>query len=76
MIVKYDKDADVAYIHLNKEKPLRKVNHTLSCEVNVNTPMIFIDLDKENKILGFEILDASLFLPELVLKNAQSYNKE
>lgn len=67
MKITYDKSANAAYIYLQTDK---KVKNTLPSEVTADGPMVYIDVDEENKIIGFEILDASLFLSADVLKQA------
>lgn len=50
MKITYDKIADAMYIYLNKTKVFRTVKMA---------DRLLIDLDKEGKVLGIEILDAS-----------------
>ena len=51
MKITYDKIADAMYIYLNKAT---KVFKTVKM-----TDKLLVDLDKEGKLLGIEILDAS-----------------
>ena len=50
MKITYDKIADAMYIYLNKSKVFKTIKMT---------DRLLIDLDKEGKVLGIEILDAS-----------------
>ena len=50
MKINYDKIADAMYIYFNKAKVFKTVKMT---------DRLLVDLDKEGKILGIEILDAS-----------------
>ena len=50
MKINYDKIADAMYIYFNKAKVFKTIKMT---------DRLLIDLDKEGKILGIEILDAS-----------------
>ncbi len=64
MKIEYDKEADAAYIYF-KEIAKGEVVQTISLNDSVN-----IDLDKEGKTLGIEILDASKNLPSNAIKSA------
>ena len=50
MKINYDKIADAMYIYFNKAKVFKTVKMT---------DRLLVDLGKEGKILGIEILDAS-----------------
>ena len=64
MKITYDKEADAAYIYFKEVSP-EEVSQTISLNDSVN-----IDLDKEGKTLGIEILDATKNLPANALKSA------
>ena len=64
MKVEYDKGADAAYIYF-KEISEGEIVQTISLNDSVN-----IDLDKNGKTLGIEILDASKNLPSNAIKSA------
>ena len=66
MKIEYDKEADAAYIYF-KEIEEGEVVQTISLNDSVN-----IDLDKEGRTLGIEILDASRNLPANAVKSAVS----
>lgn len=64
MKITYDKEADAVYIYF-KEISDEEVTTTISLNDSVN-----IDLDKEGKTLGIEILNATKNLPQSALKSA------
>lgn len=64
MKITLDKEADAAYIYF-KEISEGEVTNTISLNESVN-----VDLDKEGKTIGIEILDASKNLPLGALKSA------
>lgn len=64
MKITFDKEADAAYIYF-KEIFKGEVFQTISLNENVN-----VDLDKNGKTLGIEILNASTKLPEETLRLA------
>ncbi len=57
MRTEFDKEADAAYIYF-KEIADGEVSQTISLNNSIN-----IDIDKDGKVLGIEILDASKHLP-------------
>lgn len=57
MKLEYDKDVDCAYIYLGADGEDERSTQTV--ELNDN---IIVDFDKEGKLLGIEILDASKVL--------------
>ncbi len=57
MRAEFDKEADAAYIYF-KEIENGEVAETITLNESVN-----VDLDKNGKVLGIEILDASEHLP-------------
>lgn len=64
MKIEYDKEVDAAYVYF-KEIAEGEVVQTISLNESVN-----IDLDKDGRTLGIEILDASKNLPKTALKSA------
>ena len=64
MKITYDKEADAVYIYF-KEIAEGEVVQTISLNESVN-----IDLGKDGKTLGIEILNASKNLPINTLKSA------
>lgn len=63
MMIKIDKDADAAYIYFKEISP-GEVAQTISLNDSIN-----VDLDKDGKTIGIEILDASKNLPLAFLKS-------
>ena len=64
MRIEYDREADAAYLYF-KEISEGEVVQTISLNDSVN-----IDLDKDGRTLGIEILDASKNLPRSAIKSA------
>ena len=65
MKIEYDKEADAAYVYF-KEIAEGEVTQTISLNDCVN-----VDLDKDGRTLGIEILDASRNLPRSAISSAQ-----
>ncbi len=63
----YDKDTDAAYIYLDDSIKEREAKKTI--ELNDN---IILDFDKNGKLIGIEILDASKTLNQKSLLSAQA----
>ena len=63
MRIEFDKEADAAYFYF-KEIGGGEVAETISLNDSVN-----VDLDKNGKVLGIEILDASEHLPSSTFKS-------
>lgn len=70
MKIKYDKNADAVYIYF-KEIEEGEVDRTISLNDNVA-----IDLDKEGRTLGIEILETKKNLPLTALKSAIIIDEE
>jgi len=66
MRITFDKDADAVYIYF-KDIYQGEVKNTISLNDSVN-----VDLGKDGKTLGIEILNASKNLPSDTLKSAIS----
>jgi uncharacterized protein YuzE len=64
MKITFDKEADAAYIYFKDILP-GEVKKTISLNETIN-----VDLDKDEKTLGMEILNASRNLPTSTLKSA------
>ncbi len=58
MKIEYDSEADAAYLYFKEVSP-GEVVQTISLNESIN-----VDLDKNGKTLGIEILDASTTLPK------------
>jgi len=66
MRIEFDKEADAAYIYF-KDISAGEVAQTISLNDSVN-----VDLDKDGKTIGIEILDASKNLPVASLKSIKN----
>jgi len=66
MKFEYDKDVDAAYIYL--EYPIKKGQVKDTIELDED---IVVDFDKNGKLLGMEILDASKHLNKKAILTAQ-----
>lgn len=62
MRIEFDKEADAAYVYF-KEIENEEVAETISLNDSIN-----VDLDKNGKVLGIEILNASEHLPSSSFK--------
>tara|TARA_B100000315_G_C14398960_1_gene505572 strand:- start:383 stop:586 length:204 start_codon:yes stop_codon:yes gene_type:complete len=62
MRIQFDKEADAAYIYFKEISAGEAVN-TISLNKSIN-----LDLDKDGKILGIEVLNATKNLPVNALK--------
>jgi len=65
MKFEYDKEVDAAYIYL--ESPLKEGAVKKTIELNDN---IILDFDKEGKLIGIEVLDASKVLNKKAILEA------
>ncbi|MDO8556446.1 MAG: DUF2283 domain-containing protein [Nanoarchaeota archaeon] len=63
MKLEYDKEADIAYIYLKKTIKDGEVKKTKRLN-----EQIILDFDSNNKLLGFEILEASTLLNKEALQ--------
>jgi uncharacterized protein YuzE len=59
MKMTYDRGADAAYIYVKDSIAAGEVAKTIALDRNIN-----LDFDKNEKLLGIEILSASKVLPE------------
>ncbi|MFH0869231.1 MAG: DUF2283 domain-containing protein [archaeon] len=60
MKTEYDKEVDAAYIYLADKIEKGAVQKTIKLNDNIS-----LDFDKDNKLLGIEILRASQTLPKI-----------
>jgi uncharacterized protein YuzE len=62
MRVTYDKDADAAYIYFHS--PARSGESARTVPLSDVLPeIIVLDFDREDRLIGMEVLDASRLLP-------------
>ena len=66
MKITYDKEVDAAYVYLSES--IRDGESERTIQLNDN---IILDFDKNGKLLGVEILDASKILSKEVIVKAQ-----
>jgi uncharacterized protein YuzE len=72
MKVKYEKSIDAAYIYLKDKIGKGEAKNSYPCDPNaVNGAMIVLDFDENYKLLGIEIQDASKYLPQTLLDQAE-----
>ncbi len=77
MKITYRKDIDAAYIYLieigGSKKNKKIVSSTDSFSIKDLVPFgdINIDFNENGKILGFEVLNASRYLPQDILDEAE-----
>jgi uncharacterized protein YuzE len=65
--IKYDREADAAYVYLCEEIPAGGVAQTVPVDPKAIGGMVNLDLDDGGRIIGLEVLDASeLLRPELL----------
>ncbi|MEK7535956.1 MAG: DUF2283 domain-containing protein [Patescibacteria group bacterium] len=67
--IKYDKSADAAYVYFS-EFPPEKVEKTYLCDPQEVKGMINLDFDKDGKLIGIEVMDASKKLSKELLENS------
>lgn len=67
LTISYDAEVDAAYIYLAQDTNIR-VHHTYCCDPSEVNGMINLDFDKEGKLVGIEVIDASKKLPLDILK--------
>ena len=65
--LEYDKEVDAAYIYL--KFPIKKGESKTTIELKEN---IILDLDKNKKLIGIEVLEASKIMEKDILKAAQT----
>jgi len=72
MQVTYDAEANAAYITIAEEVPAGAATQQLH---SIATPggvgEIILDFDDDNRLIGLEVLNARLVLPENVIRTAK-----
>ncbi len=72
MKIKYDAEANAAYIYLAVETTYAgDVAKTYMCDTREINGMINLDFDDDGRLLGIEIMDARSKLPLEVLKQLE-----
>ena len=73
MRVAYDAHADAAYISLGEGIPAGGVARTVAVDPREIDGMIHLDFDREGRLVGIEVLDASRLLdPRLLTSDGPS----
>jgi uncharacterized protein YuzE len=72
MRIKYDRSVDAAYIYLLDVIPAAAVKRTYSCDSAETKAEINLDFDGAGRLIGIEVLDASLKLPSEILDLAEA----
>ena len=68
MRLEYDADSDAAYLSLQDgPRDTRDFGFTYTCDPNRVKGQIHLDFDKEDRLIGIEVLDASRMLPQGML---------
>lgn len=67
----YDPEADAAYIQFVEEIGVGGVTKTVGCDPLEVGGMINLDFDRDGRLLGIEVLDASRILPREMLKDSR-----
>jgi uncharacterized protein YuzE len=65
----FDKEANAAYIYVVEDEET-KVGKTIQCTESIN-----LDLGLQGKLIGVEILDATLLLPKNMILDASRIDK-
>ncbi len=72
MRIRLDRKADAAFIDLVDLESETQIR-TAMCNVEFDRAAVILQLDKRNRLVGFEILGASRLLPEKVLAGAEAH---
>lgn len=67
MKIEYDSRIDAAYIYLDSSKTVR-AKKTYACDPEEVDGQIHLDFDEAGRLIGIEVLGASLKLPRAALK--------
>ena len=67
MKMTYDEDANAAYIYLKGKIEKGEVKKTISLNEN-----IILDFDKNEKLIGIEVLNASKVMPKKAISQSAS----
>lgn len=70
MEVVYDRSVDAAYLYLVTVIDNGQIKKSYSCDTKVVNGQITMGFDSLGRLLGIEILNASRFLPEALLRKA------
>lgn len=70
MQLKWDPSSDAAYLYLVDRRERGMAKRTVPLQVPDCPSEMFLDFDADGKLVGLEILDASLSLPKEALDRA------
>lgn len=76
MKIEYDKKVDAAYISLHDDISSDVFGYTYPCDPLEVHGEISLDFDKNGKLIGIEVMDASKKLPEELLRTARIIGKK
>ena len=71
MRVQYDREVDAAYVYFNDKIKAGEVKQTITLNEN-----FILDLDKDGKLLGLEVLNAAENLAKQTIKELRTNNKK
>lgn len=76
MRMKYDGDADAAFIYFVEQVPPGGVARSEMCDLEVSEGAVILLLDEDDRVLGIEVLGASRLLPPQVLESGTDAPEE
>lgn len=69
MLITYDEIADAAYFYFDADGEGSSVDRTILVDPrDLNGGMINFDVDRQGCLVGLEVMDASNFLPQALLR--------
>lgn len=68
MRVTYDEEGDAAYVYFVPDIAPGGVDRTVPLDLEEIGGMVNVDFDREGQMLGIEVLDASLKMPDVVMR--------
>jgi uncharacterized protein YuzE len=74
MRITFDKNANAVEIQLTKDRDYS--NFVYPCDPREIGGMINLDFNKEGKLIGIEIMDATKFVPKEILDNAEIISRD
>jgi uncharacterized protein YuzE len=72
MKISYDPSVDAAYIYLKSEDEASSFGFTYCCDPSVVDGQIHLDFDSEGRLIGIEVLQASLKLQKHLILSTQT----
>jgi uncharacterized protein YuzE len=65
--IEYDPKTDAAYLHVDPSQSA-KAQRTYACDPDEVGGQIQLDFDKDGRLIGIDVLDASQILPKALLR--------